>query len=199
MEKTKPVIACVYRTGKEYNASHVYALRDMCAKHIPAHDFVCLSNVEDLECKTIPLLHRFHGWWSKMELFRIPGPVLYFDLDTIIRGPIDTTIFADKDFVIMRDVYRGPRNPKAMQSSVMYWGGDMSWLYKKFLSDPEECPGGDQEYIEKNIEVATYLQDIMPVASFKADVLRRGLEESDHLVIFHGQPRPWDQNVISYP
>lgn len=134
-----------------------------------------------------------------MELFRLKGPIVYFDLDTIIRGPLDLSVLDKQEFVIMRDVYRGPRNPLAMQSSVMYWSGDMSWLYRKFLTDPEECPGGDQEYIEKNCKVSAYLQDLMPVVSFKADILRRGLEDSDHLVIFHGQPRPWDQNVISYP
>ena len=66
-------IATVLKCGGEYVERHVHALRDQCKKHIPWADFVCLSDGH-LECKTIPLVDDFPGWWSKMELFKLDGP-----------------------------------------------------------------------------------------------------------------------------
>ena len=97
------IVASVLRSGGDFKPEHVYALQKMCAKYLPPHEFVCLSDVE-LECKTIPLLHDWVGWWAKMELFRLPS-ALYFDLDTVLTGDCTAMIEAAKqhDFVIMRD------------------------------------------------------------------------------------------------
>ncbi len=50
-----------------------------------------------------------------------------------------------KDFVILRDVYRGRADPNAMQSSIMHWERDMFWLYDAFRERPVfDLPHGDQ-------------------------------------------------------
>jgi hypothetical protein len=170
----------------------------MCAKYLPPHEFVCLSDIQ-LSCETILLQHDWAGWWAKMELFRLPS-ALYFDLDTVLTGDCTAMIEAAKkhDFVIMRDVYRGQHNPKAMQSSMMYWSKPVD-LYEKFAKLPMYAAGGDQAYIEHFMrDKVTYWQDITNgIVSFKADVLPNGLDDAK-VVIFHGKPRPWEQTRIPY-
>jgi hypothetical protein len=121
------------------------------------------------------------------------------DLDTVIQGPISfLDKIADENFVILRDVYRGKANPKAMQSSIMYWSQDMTWLYEKYAAHPVfDLPHGDQQYLEQTV-TATYFQDFTDdIVSFKADVLARNADGK--VVIFHGKPRPWEQSRIPYP
>ena len=195
-------IACVLRSGGDYTPRHVYALQKMCSKFMPDHDFVCLSDV-DLECDTIPLRHDWPGWWSKLELFSIVEPTLYLDLDTVLVGDCADMVEAmqNHDFVILRDVYRGRRNPKAMQSSVMYWGKPHTFLYDEFVDRPMYCVGGDQIYLEHALrnEDVTYLQDIAGgVVSFKADVMLHGIKPEDKIIVFHGRPRPWEQTKVTY-
>jgi len=192
------IVASVLRSGGDFEPKHVYALQKMCAKYLPPHEFVCLSDV-DLNCETIPLLHDWVGWWAKMELFRLPS-ALYFDLDTVLTGDCTAMVEAAKqhDFVIMRDVYRGQHNPKAMQSSMMYWSKPVD-LYDKFAALQMYTAGGDQAYIEHFMrDKVTYWQDIADgIVSFKADVLPKGLDDAN-VVIFHGKPRPWQQTRIPY-
>jgi hypothetical protein len=125
---------------------------------------------------------------------------LYFDLDTVLTGDCAEIIKAAKqhDFVIMRDVYRGKHNPKAMQSSMMYWSKPVN-LYEKFAELQMYAAGGDQSYIEHHMkDRVTYWQDICEgIVSFKADVLPKGLNDAK-VVIFHGKPRPWEQTRIPY-
>jgi hypothetical protein len=191
-------VVCVLRGGGEYTPEHVYTLKKMVDEHLGL-PFYCLSD-QPLDCSYLPMAQKWPKWWAKMELFRLRPPVLYLDLDTIIRG---TPTFLDemrsKDFVIMRDVYRGKRDHKAMQSSIMYWQIDMTWLYDRYMEQPEfKNPGGDQSYIEQNVR-AEYFQDFTnEVVSYKADICKRGPLNSDKVVIFHGQPRPWEQEILPY-
>ena len=192
------IVASVLRSGGDFEPQHVYKLQRMCAKYLPPHEFVCLSDIE-LSCETILLKHDWAGWWAKMELFRLPS-ALYFDLDTVIIDDCTEMIEAAKqhDFVIMRDVYRGQFNPKAMQSSMMYWSKPVD-LYDKFADLQMYAAGGDQAYIEHHMkDKVTYWQDITDgIVSFKADVLPKGLDDAK-VVIFHGKPRPWEQTRIPY-
>jgi hypothetical protein len=151
----------------------------------------------DLDVETISLTDGFKGWWSKIELFKLKGPVLFFDLDTIIRGDISHIIdkIKDEKFVILRDFYR---KGISMQSSMMYWNGDMRFIYDAYKNNDKTFEG-DQDFIESVVEKAVYWQDVsQEVVSFKCDILRRELLDSDKVVIFHGQPRPWRQSVIPY-
>lgn len=191
------IVATVLKSGGIYNADHVYKIHDMVKKYVPHDRFVCLSDVE-LKVDTIPLEDGFHGWWSKMELFKLRGPTLFFDLDTIILKDISSVLNVVKhlDFVILRDFYR---KGNSMQSSMMYWKNDASVIYNMFMKVGGAGLHSDQEFIETVVRNAHYWQDFSDgIISFKCDVMERGLRASDEVVIFHGNPRHWEQNKISY-
>lgn len=194
------IIATVLKKGGEYHEGHVHALRDMCSWHIPQGEFVCLTDGSP-ECEKIPLTKGWSGWWSKLELFKLKGPVLYFDLDTVICGNCDHWLekIKHKDFVILRDVYRGASYSKAMQSSIMYWSGNMSYIYTRFNQNPVfDLPNGDQQFLEQNCS-AEYLQDFTDdVVSFKADIQNGYNQHQASVIFFHGKPRPWEQDIVSY-
>lgn len=165
-----------------------------------------LSDVTVDGVATIPLCDHWRGWWSKMELFGPdvePRPTLFLDLDTVLVGDCTELIASLRGvpFAILRDVYRGRTDPRAMQSSVMYWERDMRWLFDGFAKEAEtiiDTLRGDQDYLERALsaEPVRYLQDISPCfASYKADIQRRGLRPSDRVIVFHGRPRPWDAGV----
>jgi len=191
----------VLKTGGEYQPQHVYTLQRQVEKHIPQAEFVCLSNVR-LECNRLPLEQNLPGWWSKMELFKIEGPCLYSDLDTVITGNCDHWLerIAKKRFVCLRDPYRGKRDQYAMGSGIMYWSDDMSWVWKEYKDAgcPTQIPGGDQEFLEQVIKRGEYVQDFTDdVVSYKADVRDGDYNWRDaSIVYFHGKPRPWNQNEI---
>ena len=69
-----------------------------------------------------------------MEIFNIPGPVLFLDLDTIIVDNIDCIIKSLKDqpFVTLRDAFRGGSN---IGSGIMSWSKNVSYLYRAFAKD----------------------------------------------------------------
>ncbi|MGB0792858.1 MAG: hypothetical protein ACPGTR_04875 [Opitutales bacterium] len=204
-------IITVLKTGGEFKERHVLALRDSCNKFAPGCEFVCLTDIE-LQCNTIQLEHGWPGWWSKMELFKLEGPILYIDLDTIITGDLSALVakLIGEKFCILRDVCKGNVNHKAfidekkMGSGIMFWKSDMRFLYDDFLKKSVEYMAkfrGDQDYIESimwDLDV-TYLQDLTDsVVSFKIDLDHgRNYDPAIHrIVFFHGRPRPWEQSLI---
>jgi len=148
----------------------------------------------------IPLETDLPGWWAKLELYRQYGPVLYMDLDTAVVGSCDELLgrISGKEFVILRDFYRGKKNPKAMGSGLMYWSGDVSYIWRDAQSGrPMREAPCDQTYLEKVVRRAEYFQDFSDgVLSYKADV-RAGRDwRQASIVCFHGKPRPWHQTEI---
>jgi hypothetical protein len=198
-------VVSVLKSGGDYKPEHVLALQAMCQRFLPAHRFLCLTDQDVPGCECVPLKHNWSGWWSKMELFELRPPILYFDLDTVLVGDCTPIVTAARrrPFVILRDVYRGKSNPQAMQSSVMYWEEPLDFLSESFRSSPDFVPGGDQIFIERlllerNYPVA-YWQDLTDgIVSFKADRREQGVCPGDRIIIFHGKPRPWEQNAIDY-
>lgn len=147
-------VASVLKAGGIYDADWVARLRAGVARHLPTqHRFVCLSDVS-VPCDRIPLEHGWPGWWSKIELFRLPGPVLFFDLDTAIVGDLsDLGRHAEQtDFTMLRDFYAADH----LGSGVMAWSGTAArHLYATFAADPEalmrerRARMGDQAFIEE--------------------------------------------------
>jgi FkbM family methyltransferase len=197
------------KSGGEYESRHVLMLKKMCEKYIPNSRFICLSDVDIAGCTTLKLQHpSWRGWWSKIELF---GPLLenvptmFFDLDTIIIDDISDILSAvsGKEFVILRDIYRGKFNAKSMQSSVMYWSVKPTEVYEKFIGNSDSIISsmrGDQDFLEASIErKVEYFQDItLGFSSYKRDIVRRGILPKDKVIVFHGKPRPWQQDTIPY-
>lgn len=167
-------------------------LRAQCAIHAPGVPFECLDDAS--------LQHDWPGWWAKMEMFRLSGPVLYMDLDTSVIGDLSPLLGAVQchDFIALRDF--NPRM-REMGSGLMGWSGDMSRLYRAFAEDPEahmaRCrtakAWGDQGFIEPLTVGRTHWQDILPgaVVSWKKHCAG-GVPSDARVICFHGKPRPWD-------
>src|SRR6056297_1694046 len=81
-------VACVLKSGGDFDVRDVWALQEGVTSHLhEPHRFVCLSDVDIEGVDTIPLVHGWPGWWSKMELCRpgaVMGPLLFCDLDMVI-------------------------------------------------------------------------------------------------------------------
>lgn len=78
------------RSGGEYGAAHVQALQRQVARWAPDAEFACLTDTDVPGVETLPLVHKWPGWWSKLELFRADlGGFLFSDIDNVIAGPID--------------------------------------------------------------------------------------------------------------
>jgi len=159
----------------------------------------------------------FPGWWLKLMLFHRgiikPGSrYLYLDLDTTIVANIDRlvsrVIEAEPSFMAMQDVYRGIGH---IQSSMMAFtpNNGLNDIYAKYTGGPADNQalferGGDQEFIQYclalagNLDRVLYFQDMMPgyLASYKADCIGykggRRAPKGTSVVIYHGQPKPWD-------
>jgi len=192
-------VACVLRSGGVYNQEDVSRLHAGVYQHLKEeHKFVCLSDVE-VPCDKIPLEHNWPGWWSKMELFKLPGPVLFFDLDTIITG--DLSDIARKteqsDLIMLRDFYRHD----GLGSGIMGWGKSNIKFYDLFRGNfggwtQKLGARGDQGFIEEvvNISQTTKWQDIVPeqIVSYKVHVMNRFVPTNARVVCFHGIPKPRD-------
>lgn len=205
-------ILTVLRKSEEYTPEKVKIIKGMVERNLTIpFNFICLSDVEIPDCNTIPLIHHWKGWYAKLELFRpdLPiGPKFYLDLDTVIVKNIDSLIkkALNYDFIVLRDFYRGIKNPRAMGSGLMFWNiPNLSLIYKKYLIHPIELPGGDQSVLENYLidsPIVTYWQDITnEIASFKVHIKPfNKIDDKYSIICFHGKPRPWDPNqkIVKY-
>ena len=210
-------VACVLRTGGDFDVSWVEALERACFERIrEPHKFICLTDFQEARVSASatwidwkPLWNYWPGWWSKIELFR-PGlfekgePVLYFDLDTIIVrdvGHLFGTI--DCDLVLLRDFYR---LQTGWGTGIMGWtAGDLADIYSTFRNRAPEFISkfrSDQDYIRWHITGSKaefpaigvrFWQDEFPThfVSYKIHCQERGVfPPTAHVICFHGRPRP---------
>jgi len=209
-------VLVVLRKSAEYTVERAVKVLRMFQQNITEYDveLTCLTDAHSSELPeditVIPLKHSWSGWYAKMEMFRadVSGiiPTLYADIDTSVVGNIDSLIKAVERvrFAILRDVYRGVKNPQAMQSSLMWINHDMSMLYDKYCATPIILDGGDQIVLEHYFasirELPVFWQDITNcVVSFKVHVMpNQSLEDHQKVIIFHGKPRPWHQKIVPY-
>lgn len=186
-------IACVLRSGGDFDASWVHALQRGVSDHLPLpHRFVCLSDV-DVPCERIPLVHGWPGWWSKLELFRpgvFDGPVLYMDLDSLPVGDLSDVAAYRGPFAMLADFYRLRTGQKEGESGAMAWtpGEHTEAVYEAFEAKGPTTRG-DGPFIRSHV-AHEYLQDLYPgqVVSLKVHATKMA-PEGARLVCGHGQPR----------
>jgi hypothetical protein len=211
-------LVCVLRSGGDFSFEDVERLRDELRRQVigAEYEFCCLTDMATPapeNVKIIPLHHDWPGWWSKMELFKLQGPVLYFDLDTVLLGSIASLwhwVYRSHGEVLMtRDFYHGDE-----MSCIMGWYGDLRWLYEAFAKFAENAQfyprshgigcagyGGDQEYIREHLRKqavpVTFAQDVQRgIYSYKVNIQPTGVLPADaSIVCFHGRPRPWEVNL----
>lgn len=191
-------VACVLKSGGIYTAEWVAKLRAGVSAHLHRdHRFICLTDMR-VPCSYVPLDMNWPGWWSKIELFRLPPPVLYFDLDTLICGDLDDIADAAltaPQLVMLEDFYR----PGHSGSGVMAWSNSDQaiGLYRRFVADPDlyitrHRAGGDQEYIEANAKPIDAWQSALPgqFVSYKQHVRKtRVIPDDARVVCLHGKPK----------
>lgn len=124
----------MYRPGGGYTDEYVYNLQRAVARYVQVpHRFVCLTD-QRLKCETIPLVTRWPGWWTKLELFRprlFDGPVVYLDLDTVLVSDITDIVTEAYDFACATNWKGGGAH---ISSAVMAWNGllDLSHIFTSF-------------------------------------------------------------------
>lgn len=167
------------------------------------------------------------SWWYKIQLFnprQHTGPMLYFDLDTVITGNIDwiwqlptDRFWAVKDFKFL---FRP--NRAGVNSSVM-WFDPAKWSAVYHGFDPATARNrqryhGDQDYINEQIPAGQigYL-DQTRVKSWRWELKDGGfdfhtrrhkkpesgtiIQEPVSVLVFHGDPKPHeisDANVLQH-
>lgn len=199
-------VACVLRSGGIYTATWVERLQRGVARHLTVpHRFVCLSDV-DVPCERIPLVTDWPGWWSKIELFTpglFDGPVLYFDLDTVIVGSLDAIARHPHRFTMAHEYYR----PAQHCSTAMAWDGREDFgLFELFRARPNIFQAfyrrsqpkiGDQGFIEdvlerKGVRIDTFreLFGERSIASYKVHKCQDRPPSDAAVVAFHGNPKP---------
>lgn len=164
------------------------------------HEFWCFTDdsadyVPGIIKKSLPRPD-LTGWWHKLSLFA-PGVmpedarVLYFDIDTLIKGSIDDIAAYDGQharlgpfFDNVTPVYGGP------QSGVMAWpGGWGEHIWQTYVNTEfPTLPGGDQKFLNHVEPHPDILQAIYPgkIVSFRRE---GGLIPAEASVVcFHGVP-----------
>jgi hypothetical protein len=217
-------VAAVLKYGGAYDARYVRALATGVRKHLKTpFVFTVLSDrasdvakdCGELVDETVFLDHaEWPGWWCKLELCRLGGPVLYFDLDTVVTG--DLAALADvvqhrlgpQQILMVADFYRG-----RPQSGILGWSGDMTSVYATFVRDYAATahwlsqplgPGmkvgdlffqGDGDWLRGHaaadgLDVLLAQRAAPGIASYKVNVQGRHLPIGTSVVCFHGHPRP---------
>lgn len=209
---TALTVACVLRSGGDYKPAHVAHLRDGVRRHLKmAHRFVCLTDLS-VDCQMIPLRNNWPGWWSKIELFhpdlRTLGPVLFFDLDTVIVGPLDGLALGHS-FTVLENFWHADR----IGSGMMAWNADLSAIYDAFARAPYRFireyraseKWGDQGFIKDHApveperwqrkhpgKIVSYKMHCRPgVDRMSPTAGSPRVPPAASVVCFHGKPRPW--------
>lgn len=196
-------VACVC-VGTAYSPEYVEILYSMVRRNLAGgvrgrftvftDNPSAFKSMAGIQTKEVP--SDLKGWWAKLYLFSPDAfpkgeRVLYFDLDTVITGPLDAIAAYDGPFAILRDAYR----PNGLQSSVMAWkagsyGTQTIWDHWVLANKPEVV-GGDQAWIERTKPNPEIFQDLFPglFRSYKVDC-QEFVPQGTSVVFFHGFPRP---------
>ena len=187
-------VVCVMKSGGDFDEEYVFALRRGVQEHLTIpHKFVCYT---DLPIKDMPikfLTEGLNGWFSKFEIFKEVGPVLYLDLDTIVTGdltPLAESIINEGEAFWMLEAFHPLRK---WASGIMGWTGEWGWL----VSHCKRYAGlyrMDQDCIAKALQDASITprvigRDFHHIYSYKHHC-QDGLPDDARIVCFHGKPRP---------
>lgn len=207
-------VACVLRSGGDYELKHVWALKRAVERHLPQrHYFRVLTDITFAGRWERTLDHAWPTWWAKLELFRpgvFDGPVLYLDLDSVITGDLTELASYRGRLAMIADFNR----PQFLQSGVMAWtpGPHTHYLWACFEQAPEEHMRnfrGDGQFLNAYAQdpKPEVLQELYPgqIISYKRDVRSgfgtfvvepdREVPKDARVICFHGEPRPWDTNL----
>lgn len=197
-------VATIYKSGGDYTTEYVHRLHNSVKTYLPKARFVCVSDVTIAGIETIPMKYNLGDTkaphWCKLEIYEhFKGKTLFIDLSVVVNKDL-TPLTTYSGFRMVRDFI----NPKYMNSCVMSWDGDYSYILTKFLKDPAYYrtlyypvtfnpwnSGFEQKFTEDTVgNVGAF--DAGLVVSYKIGTR----EQIDNAIIvkFHGKPRPHDVN-----
>jgi hypothetical protein len=224
-ELTEIDCACVIH-GDVYDWSYVDKLYNMLDRHISApirlhvytegHRLVPAPMIKhDLADWGISGPRR--SWWYKMQLFNTAhhaGPLLYFDLDTVIVNNIDWIFgLSLQHFWTVRDFkYLWRPTHQGVNSSIMWWDTrQFDYVWKNFaqkdLAYIMKQNQGDQDYITRAIDSRNLrFFNTNSVKSWRWQCVDGGYDFKQRIyktpnsgttitadtsvLIFHGRPKP---------
>ncbi len=142
------IICC--RFGNKFTDWHVRNLKHMIDKYsgLKYDSFEVIEN--DI----------YGNWYNKLQMydkFR-DGENLYFDLDVIIYNKLPNLV--RKEFTLLDDTWWREPAHTPLNSSIVSWTGDKSWIWDKFKSNDEAYlktyNKGSDEFYYKQIVYETY-------------------------------------------
>lgn len=135
---------CVLKSGGDFDITHVDRLCTGVRTYLSgdtAMNFYCLSDYEfDVRYITrVPLKLKLPGWWSMLEMFRIPPPAIYFDLDTTVVGSLEPLVevvhnLPPKKVMGLRPWNQRDRLHGLMATGVTAWNTPLDWLTEKLVT-----------------------------------------------------------------
>lgn len=225
VEYNGPIISvlCV-RFGTKYGRDYVEKLRNMVARHLTIpYEFYCLTDdqhpIDGVKSLVYPNQGYVKGWWHKVHMFdpdlKLPGRILYMDLDVIIHDNINKLVLDQgQDFLGIRDFNR-KFNPKwnILNSSVMTWpAGLHPDIFTVFKSDQSRAQRlhGDQDWIWQVAKTRIKFFPESWIQSYKWEIRDRSeltmgggrrffkttrdvtIPKGCSICVFHGDPNPHD-------
>jgi hypothetical protein len=217
--------ACLIH-GDAYPWLYVEKLYSMLSRHISRPINL---HVYTEESRTVPAPYIKHSlidwdisgpkksWWYKLQLFNsdfYSGPLLYFDLDTVITANIDWLWQLNlRYFWAVRDFkYLWKPHSTGINSSIMWWNTNQySYVWENVINQKLTSlfsrHHGDQDFIS---EIIPYEQrrffDTESVKSWRWECLDGGynfqsrkhrnpgngtaLASQTSVLVFHGKPKP---------
>lgn len=216
--KARWLVICVLRSGGDFNPFHVESLQRQCAKHFRnPHDFLCLTDLSGLPLPYEPLVDKWKGWWSKIEVFQYQQayglPTLYIDLDTVVTGDFSFETAPEPEEIWMLKDFLNFDNPSPLAqerkwaSGIFAWSGDFSFIHREMAKGDtgnlQRRWAWDQAWMQNCLSErgsrVTAINDHLRIQSYKLHGLRKRRPDPDvQIVCFHGQPRPWDPGVAEW-
>lgn len=206
-------IITLFKSNPGWIPEYVYKLQRQIEKNVSIpYEFVCLSDV-DLDCPTLPLKNFKNNslvpaFWYKMQLFRpdlgLNKSCLFFDIDTIIKGNIDSWFdkFKDYDFLMSHSPFRGDISC----SFCMWWNNDFSRLWHSFKRksvihwnrsyNKYTATYGDQGFISKRVN-HQIIQNVLGPDHGIVRITKNESSDNSKILIFGGRRKPWE--MIGHP
>ena len=123
------------------------------------------------------------AYFNKLQMFDQfrDGENLYFDLDICIKGPVPDLI--RKDLTVVYAWWRD-RYHTSLNSSIVSWTGDQSYIYREFLKDT------------KNLEKKYY----RGIDQYLEEVFKPQTDDNVCSSIKHREyePEPKDHNIVLF-
>lgn len=192
-------IALVLKSGGDYDVRHVRWLCNQIWHWHPGHPVHLFTDLQQVSIPGVtvhPLLFNLSGWWSKLEIMdtsRLPGSILYFDLDVVIKGPLVRLLNHRRSAIL-----QGFKRKEGVNSSIMLLAPSVRkriWhAWKKDPAGHRKRIGraGDQKFIGDIAgEHMDRWQDVYPGTIASGKFGKRNIDRAS-VVVFHGKPRPWD-------